>query len=90
MKDILLEIKRRRKILKIKQSEIAEKLCIAKETYNHIENGKIRLTLENYLNICKILKIDPCSLIEEQTTKTVKLTDKEIAVLDEIYKKIKA
>jgi len=89
MKDILLEIKRKRKLLKIKQSEIAEKLCIAKETYNHIENGKIRLTLENYLNICKILKIDPCSLIEEQSAKTIKLTEKEITMLDGIYKRFK-
>jgi len=87
MRDILSTIKQIRRDQNLRQEDVADKLFIAKETYNHIESGKIRLTLENYIKICKVLNIDPAAMLGNENEKTIKLTHKEIESLKSIYLK---
>lgn len=50
---------------KITRIEMAKTLSISPNTLKDIEYGKIRLTLENYLLICKALNLNPMQLLKE-------------------------
>jgi len=88
MENIIEEIKKIRKSKKISQSEIGNYLSISQGTYRDIESGKIRLSLDNYLLICKYLKIDPTKLINDNSKKKIELTDKEAEILKHILKQL--
>lgn len=84
--DDIREIRERKKI---SRRTIAEKLYMAEATYRDIEYGKIRLTLENYIEICKILNISPMEYLRSNDNEHfVLLNDRDIADLNRIINKI--
>lgn len=56
-------IQLRRKELRIKQSELAEKLDISNNHISSIENGREKPSLEILLRICEELKVTPDFLL---------------------------
>lgn len=56
-------IKLRRKELRIKQSELAEKLDISNNHISSIENGREKPSLDILLKICEELKVTPDYLL---------------------------
>lgn len=58
-KDILKQIVTDRSDLKIYQYEMAEELDIDERTYRSIEKGVSKLSLEQYLKVCKKLQKPP-------------------------------
>lgn len=86
IREILREIRERKKI---SRKELADKIFIAQETLRDIEIGKIRLTLENYMLICKELNISALELLQQNTNEHfVLLNKKDIDDLNRIIKKI--
>lgn len=86
---VIEKIQEIRKIKKLSRQNIADKLFIARDTYRDIEYGKIRLTLENYLDICKILEINPMTLLNDSEDESfVLLSKKDINDLNRILNKI--
>jgi transcriptional regulator with XRE-family HTH domain len=60
---LLLTIKAKRKLHQIPQSRIAFKMGITRSYYSQLEGGVSKLKLGSYVEICKILKIDPVELL---------------------------
>ena len=58
------EIKSKRKIMKLKQVDMANKLGISPSKYCKIENGSTEPSFIELLFICKILEISLDSIIE--------------------------
>lgn len=58
-----IRICQRRKELRIKQSELAEKLDISNNHISAIENGREKPSLDIFINICKELKVTPDYLL---------------------------
>lgn len=86
---VIEKIEQIRKTKKISRNYVAEKLFIAKDTYRDIEHGRIRLSLENYLEICKILEINPMTLLNDSEDESfVLLSKKDINDLNRILNKI--
>lgn len=86
---VIERLEKIRKSKKLSRQNIADKLFIARDTYRDIEYGKIRLTLENYLNICKILEINPMTLLNDSEDESfVLLSKKDINDLNRILNKI--
>lgn len=56
-------IKIRRKELRIKQAELAEKLNISKNHMSSIENGRQKTSLDIFIQICNLLSITPDYLL---------------------------
>ena len=56
--DILKKIKEVREGKKIKQKEMATKLSISISSYQKIEQGVMVLSINRFLDICRILEID--------------------------------
>ena len=56
-------IKSRRKELRIKQSELAERLDISNNHMSSIENGREKPSLDMFLKICEELKVTPGYLL---------------------------
>ena len=74
---------------KISRKEIAEKLYISTSTYRDIEYGNIRLSLENYIELCKILEINPMTLLNDSKDESfILLSNKDIEDLNRILNKI--
>lgn len=55
----------------IKQSEIASYLGTAQRTYSDIENGKIRLTVDDFMKICNYFNIEPFEILNGNPEKIV-------------------
>ncbi len=62
-KEMGKRIKLRRKELKIKQSELAEKLNISNNHISSIENGKEKMSLDVFINLCNELQVTPDYLL---------------------------
>lgn len=56
-------IQKRRKNLKIKQSELAEILGISNNHMSSIENGKEKPSLDAFIRLCEALKVTPDYLL---------------------------
>lgn len=56
-------IKIRRKELRIKQAELAEKLNISNNHMSSIENGRQKLSLDIFIRICDLLNVTPDYLL---------------------------
>lgn len=56
-------IKLRRKELRIKQSELAEKLEVSNNHISSIENGREKPSLDIFIKICDELKVTPDYLL---------------------------
>lgn len=86
---IIEKIRNIRETKKISRQEIADFLCIARDTYRDIEYGKIRLTLENFLMICQYLKLSPMELLNESNDEHfILLNNKDISDINRIVEKI--
>ena len=57
-KDIILQIRQRRKTLKYSQAFLAEKLHLSVKAYQNIEQGYTRIDLGRLMDIAHILDID--------------------------------
>ncbi len=93
MNQILETIKKIRKSKKISLRKMGELINVSYSTYNDIETGKIRLSLENFLLICKVLEINPLSLLTNEnyiilSNKDIKEIDNMIYTLQKIKKQI--
>lgn len=87
--NIIEKIRIIRETKKISRQQVADYLCIARDTYRDIEYGKIRLTLENYLMICQILKLSPMELLNESEDEHfILLNNKDITDMNRIVEKI--
>ena len=74
---------------KISRKKIAEKLFISDGTYRDIETGKIRLSLDNFITICKELNISPMELLKENNDEHyILINEKDINELNKIINKI--
>ncbi len=56
-------IKTRRKEMKMKQSELAEKLGISNNHMSSIENGRQKPSMDSFIKICNCLNITPDFLL---------------------------
>lgn len=86
--DIRLRIKELRISKKISQAKIAEYLKIDQSTYSDIENLKSRLSLDDFLKICKFMKIEPTTLIVDSDEIIIKVSKDQAEVLTELTKQI--
>jgi transcriptional regulator with XRE-family HTH domain len=61
--EIMKIIRQKRIQEKLTQEYMGEKLGMAKETYRNIENGHIRLKVDDFVEICKILHLSPAAVL---------------------------
>jgi transcriptional regulator with XRE-family HTH domain len=89
--DILKVFKQKRSEKQLSTRDMGKLLNMSYGTYRDIENGKIRLSLENFLAICQKLGIDPVSLIEDDNNEHFILSNQDFQTLtasNEVIKKI--
>lgn len=63
--NVMEKIKSVREARNITQKELGSVLGVAKETYRNIENGRIRLKLDDYLLICRFLGLAPSYFLSD-------------------------
>jgi len=85
---LIEKIKEIRKKRHISQQEMADYLHIAQTTYSDIEKGISKLSAEDFLLICKFLKIDPIELVKDNNSIIIQLTQQEAETLTNINQKI--
>lgn len=61
--EIMNIIRQKRIEQKLTQEDMGNKLGMAKETYRNIENGHIRLEVDDFVKICKILNLYPGAVL---------------------------
>lgn len=83
------KIKLIRKEKNYTQKDIASYLQIAQTSYSDIENGIARLGVDDYLKICKFLKIDPILLVKDTNSAIISITNEEAKVLNQLNEKVK-
>ncbi len=86
--NILSVIKYVRKQKKITQEEIANKLGMKTSSYGDIENGVTRMKLDDFLIICRFLKIDPISLVKDSNQVVISLSKEEVELIDSLNRKV--
>lgn len=90
--DIGLFLKEKRENLKIPRWQIAKKLNISPEALRDIEHGKTRMSLENFLIICKELNLSPLELLKDSKDHYAILNNTDLKILDQsidLLKKIR-
>jgi transcriptional regulator with XRE-family HTH domain len=85
---VIQSLKLIRENKKISRETISNYLSISQSTYKDIENERIRLTLENFLLICKFLEISPMELLKDDDEHYILLTTQDIKALNELTAKI--
>lgn len=85
---LIEKIKEIRKKRHISQQKMADYLHIAQTTYSDIEKGISKLSAEDFLLICKFLKIDPIELVKDNNSIIIQLTQQEAETLTNINQKI--
>ena len=88
MENIVERIKYVRKKQKKTQQDVADAISLARVTYSDIESGRIRLSLENFLLICKYLEIDPISLVKNSDELIISVTPDEAKALKTLNRKV--
>ena len=86
-KEILEIIRYYRKKRHIDQATIAKQLKVARSTYQAIETGRHRLTVEDFVIITRFLKI-PTFAFDEKAAYIINLTEDEIRYWNQINEKI--
>ena len=86
--DILTIIKEIRANKKINQQEMADFLGISQQSYSDLENSKTKLTLIDFLRICKKLNVDPITIVNDSNSIIVSLSQEEIDVFNNLHEKI--
>ena len=56
-KAFLIEVKRARRVLRIKQKQIAHDLKLSQAAYSQLENGSTELKLSQFIFLCRTLQI---------------------------------
>jgi len=85
---VIESLKLIRESKKITRDQISKYLNISSGTFRDIENERIRLTLENFLLICKFLEISPMELLKDDDEHYILLTTQDIKALNELTTKI--
>lgn len=63
VKTIAENIRNTRIRLAYSQEYLAAKLNVSQNTYSKIELGYVKLTLDRFFKICRVLEIDPAEVI---------------------------
>jgi transcriptional regulator with XRE-family HTH domain len=63
VKTVAGNIRATRERLAYSQEYLAAKLSISQNTYSKIELGYVKLTLDRFFKICRVLDIDPAEVI---------------------------
>ncbi len=87
MKSINQRIKDLREDLDITTKYMAEQLNMTQANYSRIENGIQKLTIDVFLKICEILKVDP-KVFFDNGKRIVVLSDDEYNAFKDITFKI--
>ena len=77
---ILEFFKFERKQQKISRKEISARLYMSESNYENIERGLVRLSLENYLAICKVLDISPTLLLKDSQSVIIDEHDLDVLI----------
>lgn len=85
----MLRIKKTREALGVTQKQVGQALGMAKETYRNIENGRIRLKLDDYLSICRFLGVPATYFLSDEQDKYVVVDKQELINVFALIKKIK-
>lgn len=86
--DILTTVKEIRINKKISQQEMADYLSMSQQSYSDLEKAKTKLSLIDFLRICKKLNIDPITIVSDQNSIIVSLTQEEIEIINHLHDKI--
>lgn len=86
--EIITTIKKIRINKKINQQEMADFLRISQQSYSDLEQAKTKLTLIDFLKICKKLDIDPITIVSDSNSIIISLSPEEIDVLNHLHDKI--
>lgn len=66
--DIICLIKKKRKSKGLTQKDLANKLCISYQQYNHYETRHSEMSLSTFLKILEILEVDISDFFFSETT----------------------
>lgn len=92
MDELLKFLRQTREDKQISRKKISDKLNKAPETLRDIESGKMRLSVEDLLIICKCLNLTAGEVLEKIVNKKniimLELTDDEISSLRSLNNKI--
>lgn len=84
---ILRKIREQRQRAGLTQEQVGNHLGLAKETYHNIENGKIRLKLDDFISICQLLHLPYASVLESDE-QTITITKADFIVIQNAFKVI--
>lgn len=71
-----IRLKKKRKMIKLTQEQMAEKLNVSVKHYGGVERGQAGLSMENLIEVCNILDTDLDYLILGENEKEDYLPDK--------------
>lgn len=88
--DIRLKLKEIRKKKKISQQAVADFLGTTQTNYSDIENLKTRLSLDDFAKICKLLDVEPFSLMIGSDEILIKINKDQAEVLADLNEQIQS
>jgi len=65
----IMDARRRNKFPKFPKKKLAQQLGVQESTVNRKSDGTYKLTVEDYLEWCDVLKLDPLELLNEAVKK---------------------
>lgn len=80
-KEINVLLKEIREDRDITTSEIAAYLNMSQSNYSRIENGRQKLTIDIFIQICEFLKVSPKSFFSDETL-SITLTQEDLNKLN--------
>ncbi len=86
--EILLYLKKKRKEKNITQVDAAKALGMKTNTFGDLENGKTRIRLVDFLELCKLLDVDPISLLHKSDEVIVSMTSDQVKAIEELAAKL--
>lgn len=87
---VMAKIKMVREERNITQKMMGSALGIAKETYRNIENGRIRLKLDDYIKICLFLDVPPSYFLSEYDDKYIAVLKIDLMNVFELSERVSA
>lgn len=66
-------IKARREEVHLRQAELAESVGLSRTSITNVEGGRQRLFLDQFVEICRALKVAPSEIISEPLNQNAKL-----------------
>lgn len=86
--NILEILKKIRNEKKLKQEDMAKHLRMSRQSYSDLETGKTTLSLLDFLTICKILNIDPITIVKESEDIIVVLNNDQADAIGDLNNQI--